>query len=485
MKEFSKKLNKKKFKYGGYAIAMTAGIVAVIVLLNLLLIYLDTNYNLSIDLTANRVYSLTKQTEHILDELDTDIYIYTLYTKDYEDAAVDALLNRYKSMSKYIHVDNINMTQSPGKVAFYENEKDISLSVNGLIVSTSADTTDPKQSFKILDGYDMYSYDAETESYSMFTGEDAITGSIRYVLNPNIPKVWFLKGHGVSSTQWSEMSSYLENENYDTGSISLVTESENLQKGDILIVLSPTTDLSNDEREVLLDFALDGGKIMFLFSPGLEKDLPNFMLILSHFNISMKDGVVIEDITGSHYYYDQTYLVPIYLSHAITSPMKSQSYPLMVPRAGALDIGPEQNGITVEKLIESSEDSYLEPFDGDMDGIKNEGAQEGPFTLAVAVTKNATEETDESQIIIASNAVMFQQISQINFIGNYEMYLNSISWLNPVEDDFYIRGKSLKTSVLYFESESQKKFLTILVSVIIPLIIFAAALVVYLKRRHL
>ena len=35
MKEFSSKINKKKFKYGGYAIAMTAGVVAVVVLLNL------------------------------------------------------------------------------------------------------------------------------------------------------------------------------------------------------------------------------------------------------------------------------------------------------------------------------------------------------------------------------------------------------------------------------------------------------------------
>jgi hypothetical protein len=54
-----------------------------------------------------------------------------------------------------------------------------------------------------------------------------------------------------------------------------------------------------------------------------------------------------------------------------------------------------------------------------------------------------------------------------------------------VEDDFYIRGKSLKTSVLYFESNAQINTVRIIVIVIIPLLAFAAALVVYLKRRHL
>ena len=249
-------------------------------------------------------------------------------------------------------------------------------------------------------------------------------------------------------------------------------------------MLSPAEDLSNEEREVLLDFALDGGKIMFLFTPGLEEKLPNFNLILSHFNLSIKEGLVFEDINGDNYYNYLVYLVPEYATHAITNPMRTSNYFTIVPQAGALDIGPEQSGITVAPLLYTSDKAYLEPYE-DMDEKKNDDAEEGPFTLAVAVTKNETKDTDESQLIVTTNAVMFAQASRLPFPGNSEMFLNSVSWLSPVEDDFYIRGKSLRSSMLYFESSAQQRFIMIIVCGFIPLLAFAAALVVYQKRKNL
>ena len=490
MKEFAKKVrmffNKKKFKYGGYAVIMTAGVVAVIVLLNLLLIYLDNKFTMSIDLTANRVYSLTKQTEYIIDDLSQDIYIYTFSGEDSEDETLSELLDRYMSGSKYIHLKNINLVNNPGAVTYYEQEKNISVSYSSLVVSDSEDPANPKQTFKVLDFYDIYSYDSETQQYTMFTGEDAVTGAIKYVLNPNTPKVWFLEGHGATSSTWSEMASYLEDENYDTGSISLVTEPDSLEKGDILIVLAPKNDLSNDEREILLDFALDGGKIMFLFNPGTVEDLPNFMLILSHYNIEMEDGVIFEDANNQQaYYYDPAYIVPTLVSHSTTSPLISNNYSLLVPQPGALSIGPDQTGITIDVLMQTSDGSYIEPITSDMDGVKDDDAQTGPFPLAVAVTKTAGADTEEVKMIVTGDAAMFAQIANTQSRGNYELFLNTIGWLSPIEDNFYIRGKSLQASVLYFQSNAQVSTVVVIVCIVLPLLAFAAALVVYLKRRHL
>ena len=178
-------------------------------------------------MTANRVYSLTKQTEYVLNNLEDDIYIYTLYSNNYEDPDVMELLNKYKSKSKKIHVENIDIEATPGKIAYYQNVKQARISLNGIIVTNAADTADTKQSFKILDSNDMFSYDSQTQSNTLFTGEDAVTGAIRYVLNPNVPKVWFLGGHGTTSQDWAEMNATLEDENYDTGVLSLITEPEN------------------------------------------------------------------------------------------------------------------------------------------------------------------------------------------------------------------------------------------------------------------
>jgi ABC-2 type transport system permease protein len=478
-------LNKKKFKYGGYAFLLTVIVIVIAYVFNMFTEYLDDRFDLSLDLTENRIYSLTSQTEHILDELSQDIYIYTLYQKGQENNTVVELLEKYSTGSKYVHVENIDMVSQPGKVLYYEQVKDISLSQSSIIVTNSADTTNTKQSFKVLDYLDLYGYDSDTQQLTLFKGESAVSGAINYVLNPDIPKVWFLEGHGTTSSEWSAISSYLEDENYDTEGISLLTEAENLEKGDILMIVAPSIDLSNDEREILLDFALDGGKTMILFSPLSSTELPNLMLVLSHLNISLKDGIVIEGGTNTGNYYSYpNYLIPNKKSHSIMSPLIASDMAVIVPDAGALKLGPELSGVTIETLLETTKDSYLELYTNDMDGIKDENAEEGPFTIAVAVTKNATSDTEEAKLVITTNAIMFQAANQMVTQGNYEMLVNAVSWLSPYEDDFYIRGKSLQTSSLYFNSTSQIRW-TIGIIVIIPLLAFGAALFVYLKRRHL
>jgi ABC-2 type transport system permease protein len=210
------------------------------------------------------------------------------------------------------------------------------------------------------------------------------------------------------------------------------------------------------------------------------------MLILSHYNISLKDGLVIEDSSSTDYYMtSQTYLIPEINSHDITSPLITSKMSILVPQAGALDIGPEINGVEIDVLLESSDKSYLEPITTDMDGEKDDNAEMGPFALVAAVTKSATQDTEEAKMIVSTNAIMFQAASQMGTQGNYELLINAVSWLSPFEDDFYIRGKSLQTSSLYFQTYTQVIILIVLVTVVIPLLAFAAAIFVYVKRKHL
>ncbi|MCK5128839.1 MAG: GldG family protein [Clostridiales bacterium] len=486
MIKFKRIFNKRKFKYGGYAAGMTAAVVIVVLLINLLVTTLDTNFDISFDLTANRVYSLTAQTEHVLDALEQDVYIYTLFSQGQEDPTINELVERYKGKSKNIHLSNIDMVKNPRIVSYYENKKGIMLSQGGLIVSTSDDPTNPEQSFKILDVYDLFGYDTTTEDFTLFTGESAVTGAIRYVLDPNIPKVWFLEGHGTTNANWIEMRNMLEDENYDTAGLSLLSTPDDLQKGDIIIVAGPSIDLSSDEREILLDFALDGGKIMIMFDPSVSDQLPNFKKILSHYNVELLDGIAIEDQSNTDAYYIQpSFIVPEYTNNEITASLKTKSIPILMLYSGAFEIGATQSGISVLSLMESSEQSFLEPLSDDYDVIKNDDAIMGPFSVAAAITREATNDTEKAQLIIVASKEAFNDMGNMPTTGNYEFFLNAVSWLNPNEEEFYIRGKSLKTSVLYFKSSAQILTIVILVTVVIPLLAFAIGIFMFLRRRHL
>ena len=64
----------KKFKYGGYATVMTAIVIAAVIVVNLLAGLIP----LRLDLTRNKLYTLSEQTYDVLKNLDEDVTIYLL-----------------------------------------------------------------------------------------------------------------------------------------------------------------------------------------------------------------------------------------------------------------------------------------------------------------------------------------------------------------------------------------------------------------------
>ena len=65
----------KKFKYGGYATLLTAFVLAILIIVNLVVGQIP----FKIDLTENRLFSLSDQTDTILKNLDQEIQIIGLY----------------------------------------------------------------------------------------------------------------------------------------------------------------------------------------------------------------------------------------------------------------------------------------------------------------------------------------------------------------------------------------------------------------------
>ncbi|MDD2504392.1 MAG: hypothetical protein PHG58_11210, partial [Clostridia bacterium] len=59
----------KKFRYGSYATLVTLIVLAALIVVNLAADLLPVR----IDLTTNKMYSLSEQTENVLDNLDKDV----------------------------------------------------------------------------------------------------------------------------------------------------------------------------------------------------------------------------------------------------------------------------------------------------------------------------------------------------------------------------------------------------------------------------
>ena len=74
--QMSRLRESKQVRYGGYALLTSLGMVAALVLVNLLV----DQFGVEADLTQNRLFTLSDQTIQLLDNLDADVTVYQIGT---------------------------------------------------------------------------------------------------------------------------------------------------------------------------------------------------------------------------------------------------------------------------------------------------------------------------------------------------------------------------------------------------------------------
>lgn len=70
-----RKRNKKLLKHGTYSMAVTAVVIAIVVVLNLVVQEIPSKYR-EIDLSSQKLYTIGEQTEKILKNLKKDVTLY-------------------------------------------------------------------------------------------------------------------------------------------------------------------------------------------------------------------------------------------------------------------------------------------------------------------------------------------------------------------------------------------------------------------------
>ena len=90
-----KSLNIKRLKIGAYGMAVTAIVIALVVVLNLVISSLPADF---IHLSTGKVdlFEVGEESQKILDKVDEEITAYYIAERGGEDPRVDELLSRYE-----------------------------------------------------------------------------------------------------------------------------------------------------------------------------------------------------------------------------------------------------------------------------------------------------------------------------------------------------------------------------------------------------
>lgn len=465
----------KSFKAGAYSTGMIVAAVAIVIVLNMVAGQLPGTWT-SLDLTGSKLYSLTEQTKEYLKTMDEDVTIYVLVNKDNEDAILGHTLELYEDLSEHIKVQYVDPIQNP---RFHTQYTSGSVSTNSLIVVSD------KRS-KVVDANAIYatSYDFDGYNYSStvtgYDGEGQITSALDYVLSEDLPMVYMTEGHGELSLSASFKSS-LDKENVEYETINLMDYEAVPELTACLVINSPAGDFSQDDRNKVIDYLDRGGKV--ILNVGYrETATPNLEALLAYMNLSIADGLVVEEDQGN-YYQSPFYILPTVGVGSYTAGIYGNYYIFAPYSQGIIVPEEEESGISYNDFLRTSDNAYsMHDFASAMEYGKKDGDAEGPFALGVEAVKSL--ESGEAVMVVYSCEQLFtDDTSRMVGGANQMLFTNTVSHFVDHETTVSIPVKSYEVSTLMISSGSSL-LLGLITVILLPLGSLIIGFVVWLKRRR-
>ena len=469
-------ISKKHIKNGSYSMAMAAIFIVIVVVINMIVSAIPSKYS-QLDVSSSKLYTIGDETKKVLKALDKDVTIYQIAQSGSEDDTISNLLKRYEDESKHIKVEVKDPVVNPKFASEYTTDD---LAANSLIV-VCGDRN------KVISYNDMYStsvdYNTWQQTTTGFDGEGQITSAIGYVTSEDLPIMYTLSGHGEKDLD-SSFKEDIQKANIDIKELNLLTEGKVPDDADCLMIVSPTSDISEDEKTEILDYLEAGGKAM-IFSDYTQDDLPNFDAVLANYGVKRAEGIVFEG-DSQHYGMQMSYyLVPTVNSTDASSETASAGSYVLAPYAqGIQKTDDVRDTVTIDSILTTSDQAYSKINMQSSQIEKEDGDVDGPFDLGVAITEKLDDDK-ETQIVYYSTAnLMESQVNQMVSGGNEKLLLESLSWMTSTDESssVSISSKSLQSASLTV-TDYDAAFWKICTIGLIPGVFLVAGFLIWLRRR--
>ena len=477
-KEIGASFSTRSFKAGGYSVMVTAIVLAIVIMVNVLASSLPASVT-KFDTTSNRLFTLSQQTEQIVTGLTEDVTIYWVVRGGHEESYVETLLDRYASLSSRIRV----VKKDPDVFPAFTQQYTDSFTENSLVVQSGERFryVDYNDIF-VLDYYSYYYYG--TQNWS-FRGESELTSAIDYVVSETLPKVYLLTGHGEGRLS-DTFTSAVRAQNLETAELSLLTQETVPAGADCILINTPQSDISLEEQSKLREYLGNGGNLFLITDPPKNGHLTNLDSLMASYGVHSVDGIVVEGNQNYYVWGTPYYLLPDMTSHDITQALKDGGYHVLLPIAQGLTVSDGlRDTLSVTKLLTTSSSAFSKAAGYELTTYeKEDGDTSGPFALAVVVTDTVEDGITSDIVWVSSAALVDDQANTQVSGGNQDFFLNTLSYLCQAEkSDLGIHAKSLSSESLTMNSATVS-LLTIAVVGAIPLCYLAVGIVIWARRKR-
>ena len=514
-KKMKKIRNAALFKRGGYSVAVTAAVLAAIILLNVLVGALSDRVNLEYDISSSKNNSVSEENAEFIKGVNGEVSVTVCAAKEeYIGNYMLSFANQYYSVSdskateyfkqtvniidkygalnrdfdiSYVDTQDPSFTEISSK---YANEE---LNYGDIIVSSSAAGTQRHRIIKFSDvyeladesGYAAYGYGYYTIGSNNI--ETALTSAVAYVISSETKKTALLTGHS-SADYTTDFVSVLRNNNYETEAVSDSMITSVSDEFDAVVIAAPTVDFMDSELEALSRFLENGGsygKGILYFADASNPHLPNLSGFLSKYGIIEEEGILFQ--TDSRYHTEESpATMGIYPTgeDGITESMNYCITGYNVP----LKISSETpDGVTLTEILKTAEGAVKAPLGASSDWTGYTDEDKGVYSGLIQAKISSDEAESESYIMaFGSVEYIMSEWTEYSNLDNMDIALLSAERASGADSSAYSFVAKKITDESYADSvtASGTALVRFIFMFLLPAAVIIAGIYVYIRRRN-
>ena len=517
VKKPKKLKNQALWRKGSFSVAITAAVLAGIIIINVLVSALSNRFVLEFDMTAEKSNSISEENIDYLKELDTEVDIIVCataedyvggymkyYAQNYSvtDDATDyyrqtiKLLDKYPAYNnkinlRYVDTQKSEFTEISSK---YSNE---SLSYGDIIVACTKNGT---ERYKIIGFTDIYKLDEDSTyaSYGYTTNtvsgnniETAVTSAIAYVTSNKTKKAALVTGH--SKDDYTETyQTLLKDNNYEVTEISDSIIGSISNEYDAVIIAAPTTDFISSELDAISSFLENDGKLgkgLIFFADATAPYLTNLYDFLEQWGIAIEEGILFETNSQNYMPDDPMTLgsYPTSSDNDITSGMNLCITGYNVPITAAFDT---EGLITVTSLMSTPESVVAAPVgtSAGWTGADDYTKQSYSTAIQAEMLDYDDDNNEISSYVFAFSSVEFIQsaYNEQSSVSNKNITLAAAERAVGAEDTGVSFISKTITNESYSDSvtDSSAGIIRILFMFILPIASIVIGIYIFIRRKN-
>lgn len=473
MKEnrFKASFSGRKFKSGVYVSIISAIVIALVFLVNLII----SEFDLKIDLSNEGIYTITEETKEYVNKMEGDVTIYYLIEAGKEAPMFQKIAEKFDSLSDSIRLEQKDPIQYPAFASEYVDEE---VSLNSFLVVNNNN----KQA-KYVDYSEMLVQEFSESTIQYHTVgidvEGKLISAIQYVTNPDLPTVYYTVGH--EEYEIGEFfKDIMSRMNTAINPIQTLTMEQIPEDCDVLMIYAPTVDFSEAEAEMIKQYMAAGGNAVIILDYRAQ-DLKNLNSIINYYGIQIEKGIVSEADTNHYVPLYPRYIVPNVLEHDITKGLYDGNRIVVTPTSsGITPMDNTRSSLSIEPLLETSDRAYSK-VNMDSDTLmKEEGDIDGPFYIGVLSSDTYSGVT--SRMVVYTSTFIFDD-NMIKEIGNFTLLVNTFGNLVGETETVSVRPRYLYPEPLNI-TQKPVMILAALTIIVVPIIVLTTGIVVVVRRRR-